>query len=49
LTTPPPPDIPQADIIARAQQIREAAGAEFVDDPHIREAIDQLRRERAST
>ncbi|MBV9579494.1 MAG: VOC family protein [Chloroflexi bacterium] len=45
-TTPPPADLPQAQIIARAQRIREAAGAAYVDDPHIRQAIDELRAER---
>jgi glyoxalase family protein len=47
-TTPPPPDIPQGDIIARAQAIREAAGAPFVDDPHIRQAIAELQAARST-
>jgi glyoxalase family protein len=46
-TTPPPPDLSQGDIIARAQCIREAAGESYVSDPHIRQAIDELRGERA--
>ena len=44
--TPPPADLPQAAIIKRAQEIRQARGAEFVEDADVREAIAALRTER---
>jgi len=40
--TPPPPDLPQADIIAEAQRIRRERGAEFVEDRDVRQAIAEL-------
>jgi catechol 2,3-dioxygenase-like lactoylglutathione lyase family enzyme len=40
--TPPPPDIPQAQIISRAQALREARGAAYIDDQDIRAAIAEL-------
>ena len=40
--TPPPPDLPQADIIAEAQRIRRQRGADFVEDRDVRQAIAQL-------
>jgi catechol 2,3-dioxygenase-like lactoylglutathione lyase family enzyme len=44
--TPPPADLPQAEIIPRAQEIRQARGAAFVEDVDVREAIAALRAER---
>ncbi|MGD9893034.1 MAG: VOC family protein [Dehalococcoidia bacterium] len=41
--TPPPKDLPQAAIIKRAQAIREARGAEFIEDQDIRDAIAALQ------
>lgn len=41
--TPPPPDLPQASIIKRAQAIREARGATFIEDVDIRQAIADLQ------
>ena len=41
--TPPPPDLTQAAIIARAQQLREARGASFIEDEDVRAAIAALR------
>src|SRR5947209_12328095 len=46
--TPPPPELPQADIIKRAQALREARGAGFVEDRDVQEAISELQR-RAAT
>lgn len=43
--TPPPPDFTQAHIIRRAQQLREARGASFIEDEDVRAAIAQLRSE----
>lgn len=40
--TPPPAHLPQATIIARAQAIREARGAGFVEDQDVRQAIAEL-------
>ena len=44
--TPPPADLPQAAIIKRAQAIRQARGAELVEDQDVRQAIAELRAER---
>lgn len=44
--TPPPADLPQAAIIARAQSLREARGARFIEDEDVRAAIAQLHSER---
>ena len=41
--TPPPPDLPQADIIVEAQRIRRERGAQFVEDRDVRQAIAQLQ------
>ncbi|MEX0781122.1 MAG: VOC family protein [Dehalococcoidia bacterium] len=40
--TTPPPGIPQAAIIKRAQAVREARGARFIEDEDIRTAIADL-------
>ena len=40
--TPPPANLTQAAIIARAQQLREARGASFIDDEDVRAAIAVL-------
>jgi catechol 2,3-dioxygenase-like lactoylglutathione lyase family enzyme len=40
--TPPPAGLPQAAIIKRAQAIREARGAEFIEDRDIRAAIAEF-------
>lgn len=42
--TPPPPHLPQAEIIKRAQALREARGAVFIEDEDIRAAIDALNQ-----
>jgi glyoxalase family protein len=44
--TPPPPDLPQADIIAEAQRIRQQRGADFVEDRDVQQAIAELTRAR---
>lgn len=44
--TTPPADLPQAAIIKRAQLIRQARGAEFVEDADVRSAISALTAER---
>jgi catechol 2,3-dioxygenase-like lactoylglutathione lyase family enzyme len=41
--TPPPQGMPQAEIIAEAQRIRAARGAQFVEDRDVRQAIDSLQ------
>ena len=41
--TPPPPELPQAEIIKRAQRLREARGAAYVQDRDVREAIVELQ------
>ena len=43
--TPPPPQLPQADIIKWAQALREARGAGLVEDRDVQEAISELQRE----
>lgn len=43
--TPPPADLTQAAIIRRAQQLREARGAAFVEDRDVQDAIAALRAE----
>jgi catechol 2,3-dioxygenase-like lactoylglutathione lyase family enzyme len=45
--TPPPADLTQADIIRRAQEIRIARGAGYVEDEDARRAIAELASERA--
>ena len=45
--TPPPPSLPQAAIIERAQAIRQARGAEFVEDRDVRQAIADLQTGRS--
>jgi LonB protease-like protein len=40
--TPPPADLPQADIIAEAQRIRRERGAQFVEDRDVQQAIAEL-------
>ncbi len=42
--TPPPAGIPQATLIRRAQAIREARGAAFIEDRDVRDAIAELQR-----
>jgi catechol 2,3-dioxygenase-like lactoylglutathione lyase family enzyme len=46
--TPPPPDLPQAAIIKRAQHLREQRGAAFIEDQDVRRAIAELQSERTS-
>ena len=41
--TTPPPGLPQAAIIKRAQAIREARGATFLEDQDVRRAIEELQ------
>lgn len=43
--TPLPPDLPQADVIKAAQEIRIARGAEFIEDEDVRSALEQIGRE----
>lgn len=45
--TPPPADLPQVDIIRRAQAIRMARGAAFVEHEDVQQAIAALTVERA--
>lgn len=45
--TPPPPDLTLAAVIKRAQRLREARGAGFIEDEDVRRAIAELRAERA--
>ena len=45
--TPPPPGIPQAEIIKRAQSIREQRGAHHIEDEDVRAAIAELTAARA--
>jgi len=40
--TPPPAGVPQADLIKRAQALREARGAGFIEDEDVRAAIAEL-------
>jgi catechol 2,3-dioxygenase-like lactoylglutathione lyase family enzyme len=42
--TPPPRAIPQADILDRAQEIRRARDAEFVEDQDVKQAIMELQQ-----
>ena len=42
--TAPPPGMSQAAIIKRAQSIREARGAGFIDDQDVRQAIAEIER-----
>jgi hypothetical protein len=42
--TTPPRGIPQADILDRAQQIRRARDAEFVEDRDVRQAIAEIQQ-----
>ncbi|MCC7372966.1 MAG: VOC family protein [Chloroflexi bacterium] len=46
--TPPPDDLPQAAIVKRAQELRQARGATFVEDEDVRAAVAALRAERAN-
>jgi catechol 2,3-dioxygenase-like lactoylglutathione lyase family enzyme len=41
--TEPPPGLPRAAVLERAGQIRDAAGAPFVEDEHVRRAIAELQ------
>ncbi|MBI2767749.1 MAG: VOC family protein [Chloroflexi bacterium] len=41
--TAPPPGVPQAEIIKRAQQIREARGAAFIEDEDVQAAIAAVK------
>ena len=41
--TEPPPGMTRAEVLARAAQIRDAAGAPFVEDAHVRQAIAELQ------
>jgi len=45
--TPPPAGIPQAEIIKRAQRLREQRGASFIEDEDVRAAIAELQSVRA--
>ena len=46
--TPPPAELTQAAILRRAQQVREARGAAYIEDADIRQAIAELRAPRAA-
>jgi hypothetical protein len=46
--TPPPADLPLAQILACAQRLREARGAAFIEDEDVCRAIDELRGAHAS-
>jgi hypothetical protein len=43
--TQPPAGLPQAEIIKRAQALREARGASFVEDRDVRDAIAELQQQ----
>jgi len=43
--TQPPAGLPQAEIIKRAQGLREARGARFVEDRDVRDAIAELQQQ----
>jgi catechol 2,3-dioxygenase-like lactoylglutathione lyase family enzyme len=45
--TPPPAGTPQAEIIKRAQRLREQRGASFIEDQDVRAAIAELQSVRA--
>jgi catechol 2,3-dioxygenase-like lactoylglutathione lyase family enzyme len=47
--TPPPAELSQAAIIARAQRLREQRGASYIEDADIRAAIAALQAERQGT
>ena len=47
--TQPPVGLPQVEIIRRAQRLREARGASFVEDRDVREAIAELQQGRRHT
>jgi catechol 2,3-dioxygenase-like lactoylglutathione lyase family enzyme len=40
--TEPPPDLPRARVLERAAALREAEGAPFIEDAHVRRAIEEL-------
>jgi len=42
--TEPPAGMPRAAVLARAGQVRDAAGAPFVEDAHVRQAIAELQQ-----
>jgi hypothetical protein len=42
--TPPPGGMPQAGLIKRAQALREARGAAFIEDEDVRAAIAETLR-----
>jgi len=42
--TPPPADLPQADIIAEAQRLRLARGAAFIEDQDVQRALQRFRQ-----
>ncbi|MEO8540988.1 MAG: VOC family protein [bacterium] len=42
--SPPPAGLPQAAIIKRAQALREARGAAFIEDQDVRNAVAELQR-----
>jgi glyoxalase family protein len=44
--TPPPEGMSQAEILKRAQALREARGAEIIEDEDVREAIAELSARR---
>lgn len=43
--TPPPHGTPQAELIKRAQALREARGAGFIEDEDVRAAVSELQRD----
>jgi catechol 2,3-dioxygenase-like lactoylglutathione lyase family enzyme len=47
--TPPPADLPQADIITEAQRHRLARGAGFIEDQDIQRALQTLRQQDGHT
>ena len=42
--TEPPPEMPRAVVLERAGRIRDAEGAPFIEDAHVRQAIAELRQ-----
>lgn len=47
--TPPPAGLAQADILRRAQLLRQARGAGYIEDHDVRQAIAELRAESEAT
>lgn len=47
--TEPPDGMPRTRVLARAAAIRDAEGAPFIEDAHVREAIGEIEAERGAS